>query len=321
MDVQLTALSIGLSVLLLSLVLFFVAYIVFNRLVQQRRNQQLVNRLFEPGLNEAGEPQGETAGAPTGALPRMASQMEVLGRTLDETRLKASEEARMLRQAGYRKPQAVFVFMGLRLFLVALAVIGGIIGSTLFAKHVTDGWAFVVGAAILAYLLPKFVLQSKAHTRVRRFNGELPFFVDMLAMLQGVGLSLEQSLFSLGQAQDIGLPIISHELDAINRQIAAGRSRLEAMQRIADMMADADFAELVAMLRQIDRYGGDVASTLRSFSERLQEKQRMQLRERIGKLTVKMTGVMILTMVPALLMITAGPGFLAIIRFLNRMAG
>ncbi|MEG1768537.1 MAG: type II secretion system F family protein, partial [Comamonas sp.] len=43
--------------------------------------------------------------------------------------------------------------------------------------------------------------------------------------------------------------------------------------------------------------------------------------EKIGIITVKMTGVMVLTLLPALIVITAGPGFTAVIRSLSSMGG
>jgi tight adherence protein C len=41
------------------------------------------------------------------------------------------------------------------------------------------------------------------------------------------------------------------------------------------------------------------------------------MKERIGKITVKMTGVMVTTLLPALVIVTAGPGFIAIFRSLG----
>jgi tight adherence protein C len=68
---------------------------------------------------------------------------------------------------------------------------------------------------------------------------------------------------------------------------------------------------------QVDRHGGAVQEPLRQFGERLRETRRARLRERIGRLTVKMTGVMILTLLPALLIVTAGPGIVAITHALS----
>jgi tight adherence protein C len=60
---------------------------------------------------------------------------------------------------------------------------------------------------------------------------------------------------------------------------------------------------------------------LRQFGTRLQENRRARLKERVGKLTVKMTMVMVLTLLPALLIITAGPGFMGVIRSLSQTSG
>ncbi len=45
------------------------------------------------------------------------------------------------------------------------------------------------------------------------------------------------------------------------------------------------------------------------------------MKEQVGKLTVKMTAVMVVTMLPVLLIITAGPGFLGVMRMLANMSG
>ena len=71
------------------------------------------------------------------------------------------------------------------------------------------------------------------------------------------------------------------------------------------------------LMIQVDRPGGAVQAPLRQFGERLRETRRARLRERIGRLTVKMTGVMILTLLPALLIVTAGPGIVAITHALS----
>ncbi|CAH2918313.1 MAG: Type II/IV secretion system protein TadC, associated with Flp pilus assembly [uncultured Paraburkholderia sp.] len=51
----------------------------------------------------------------------------------------------------------------------------------------------------------------------------------------------------------------------------------------------------------------------------LRETRRAMLRERIGRMAVKMTGVMILTLLPALMIVTAGPGVLSVSHSLKAM--
>lgn len=313
------AAAIGLSIAILAALIFVLGFLVLQRRVMGSKSFDLVEKLAEPAWGEGASGHGSVV-APAGG--KAARFFDDVGRLFISDAKKPSEEKTLLHQAGYRAKSALYIFAGIRISaVIVFALLFAVLNAAVFKLHGLSAYAGFIGAAILGFLLPKFVLHSIAGRRVNRFNAELPFFVDMLALLQGVGLSLEQSLFSLGQAQDIGLPVIVAELGDMNRQVAAGRGRMDAMQTIGEWMQDPDFHELVTILRQVERFGGDVAGTLRSYSDRLQEKRRMQLRERIGKLTVKMTGVMVLTMLPALLMITAGPGFLGVFRALQHMTG
>ena len=58
-----------------------------------------------------------------------------------------------------------------------------------------------------------------------------------------------------------------------------------------------------------------------AYDPAMREKRQAGFKEKIGSITVKMTGVMVLTLLPALLVITAGPGFMAVIRSLSSMGG
>jgi tight adherence protein C len=62
-----------------------------------------------------------------------------------------------------------------------------------------------------------------------------------------------------------------------------------------------------------------VQEPLKQFSERIREQRKLDMKEKVGKLTVKMTGVMVMTLLPGLLVITGGIGFLAVIRAISKM--
>ena len=89
---------------------------------------------------------------------------------------------------------------------------------------------------------------------------------------------------------------------------------------MATLHGNDHLGELVALLVQIDRHGGAVQEPLTQFGERLREHRRAELKARIGRITVKMTGIMVVTLLPALVIVTAGPGFLAITRSLGALS-
>ena len=101
------------------------------------------------------------------------------------------------------------------------------------------------------------------------------------------------------------------------RKFAAGRTREQSLQRLSSGFDNEDLRAIVRLLIQVDKHGGAVQEPLKQFGDRLRETRRAMLRERIGRLTVKMTGVMVLTLLPALLIVTAGPGMLAVMRALS----
>lgn len=231
------------------------------------------------------------------------------------------EDRQQLLQAGFRQPYALPLFLLIR--LMAGLALGMLVELyVLFAVHHPAGWAYLLWpfmGFVLGVLAPKFLLEMRAKSRIEGIAEELPFFVDLLALLQGVGLSLEQSLISVTAASDSGLPLISAEMREVSRQVAIGRPRVEAMQKLAEILKDPDFRELTNLLRQIDRYGGDVAEPLREFSERLQAKRQMSARERAGKMNAKMIVVLVTTMLPGLIIITAGPAFTILVKALHHL--
>ncbi|WP_227242540.1 type II secretion system F family protein [Paraburkholderia caribensis] len=232
----------------------------------------------------------------------------------------AEEDRRVLEQCGFVDARARGLFL--------IARIGGAIVSPLVALALTEfhpqgsrGPAVVVFALLAGFMLPKLIVRRRAAARRLAVIDELPMLVDLLRLLQGVGLSLDQSLQVMVSDFRSVLPVLSGELAIAQRQAAAGRTREQSLHRLASSYANEDLRAIVRLLIQVDRHGGAVQEPLKQFGDRLREARRAMLRERIGRLTVKMTGVMVVTLLPALLIVTAGPGVLAVVHSLSASAG
>ncbi|WP_197340414.1 type II secretion system F family protein [Ralstonia solanacearum] len=228
-------------------------------------------------------------------------------------RIVTEEDRRLLEECGYYGEQARTVFGGTRILLPPFLCVLGVLYAGAFWKAMLWGFA---GFA-LGYLGPKWLLTRRKESRRRRVDDELPVMVDMLRLLQGVGLSIDQSLQVIADEFYGMLPVLAGEFGRANQQFASGRPREQTLLRIAKMFDSEDLKGLITLLTQVDRFGGAVQEPLRQFGVRLQENRRSRLKERVGKLTVKMTVVMVLTLLPALLIITAGPGFVSVTRSLH----
>lgn len=232
--------------------------------------------------------------------------------------LLADEDRKLLDQAGMSTRNGSMLYVGSRLLLcIALPLLA--LGLLRPSGNMAVVYAFV--GLSLGMMLPKWMMRSRARRRREQVVEELPLFVDLLRLLQGVGLSVDQSLQILATEFKSVLCVISGELALANQLYNTGRTREQSFQRMVNMSADDDMNAIVNLLVQVDRHGGAVQEPLKEFSIRLREKRQASFKEKIGAITVKMTGVMVLTLLPGLLVITAGPGFLAVIRALSSMGG
>ncbi|WP_237666437.1 type II secretion system F family protein, partial [Burkholderia sp. KCJ3K979] len=254
--------------------------------------------------------------APRVRFARLRERFEDVGmRWLDtgfSRYLIADEDRRLLEQCGFVDVRARALFVGARIvcaiLLPALAVL------VLIGRGQQARWPLWLSIALVTgYMLPKIYVRRRATARRQSLAAELPLLVDMLRLLQGVGLSLDQSIQVVTHDFQTMLPVLSWELGVAQRQFAAGRTREQSLQRLTNSFDNEDLRAIVRLLIQVDKHGGAVQEPLKQFGDRLREGRRATLREQIGRLTVKMTGVMIVTLLPALLIVTAGPGIMTVL--------
>ncbi|MFL9867107.1 type II secretion system F family protein [Paraburkholderia fungorum] len=317
----LIALAFGLA----ALASLLIAGLLIARIVAARRSDRtLTQALDERALQNAvaaaarganGAPARQDMGVPASGMKGMLERFAHTGiRWLDTPigrHIVAEEDRRLLEQCGFVDVRSRGLFLIAR---IAGAIVLPLLVGTILGGHI-DGPRYVmlvIAAMAAGVMLPKIVLSRRAAARRRGVVDELPMLVDLLRLLQGVGLSLDQSLQVMVNDFHGILPVLSSELEIAQRQFAAGRTREQSLQRLASSYENEDLQAVVRLLIQVDRHGGAVQEPLKQFGDRLRETRRAMLRERIGRMTVKMTGVMILTLLPALMIVTAGPGVLSV---------
>ena len=328
---------VALALALVALALLLIAGLVLARIAAVRRSERtLRHALDERALQSAALAAAAARGADgaPGVTKAVAHNPRPKGfkglferfahtgiRWLDTPlgrQIVAEEDRRLLEQCGFVDTRTRGLFLVAR---ILGALVLPVLAGTLTREYV-DGPHYVmlvIIAIAVGFMVPKIVLRRRAAKRRRGVVDELPLLVDLLRLLQGVGLSLDQSLQVMVSDFRSVLPVLSSELEIAQRQFAAGRTREQSLNRLASSYDDEDLRAVVRLLVQVDRHGGAVQEPLKQFGDRLRETRRAMLRERIGRLTVKMTGVMIFTLLPALMIVTAGPGVLAVSHALRSM--
>lgn len=298
-----------------------------RRLRSQGRSRQVVDQALAARDGARASTAARSEGG-QGRLAAAARAADTFGKRLSEGRLAdallAAEDRKLVDMAGYANPgtarsRFVLIRLGLAILLPVAAVMLD------WHKHLPDMplGAFVVAfvAFAVGYMLPKWIVQRRLARRRRQAADELPLLIDLLRLLQGVGLSIDQSLQVLVKEFGQVLPVLSFELRLASELYVRGRTREQSLARMATGFDNDDLSAICRLIAQVDQHGGAVQEPLNRFGERLRDKRRLELKEKVGKTTVKMTGVMIVTLLPALLIVTGGAGFIAVLRGLSRMGG
>lgn len=224
------------------------------------------------------------------------------------------EDVRLLALCNLRDLRSRYLFLASRVVLPTVLVLAVVL---LYTGAGTKLWLVLFAAVSVGFLLPKWVLQAIAKRRKNRTEVELPWLLELLQLMMGVGMSVDQSLQMVITDFRSTAPVLASELDIANQQFAVGRSREQSLQRLVKLFENEDLKTFVDLLLQVDRFGGAVQEPMKRFGDRLLEQRRNRVREKIGKLTVKMSAVMILFLLPALLIVAGGPGFLGVLRALG----
>jgi len=303
------------AMLLVMLALFLAAG---GLLYYGRRNQQASTAL-QSALDANYRPAAEAA--PSGGWwQRRLADLSAIGQHFEGSRVQkallAPEDKLLLEQVGWNHSSGTAAFLALRLLLALVLPLLGVLllnpqGSKFFL-------VLLVGFA-LGVLLPKLMLRSWAGRLRKKVDDELPLLIDLLRLLQGVGFSIDQSLQMIGEKLHIAVPVLGKELQLANSGYSRGRSRAQSLRRLSDAFDNDDLRSLMQMILQVHQHGGAVQEPLKQFGMRLREQRRMKMKEKVGKLSVKMTVVMMLTLLPALMLVLAGPAIISLASALKGM--
>lgn len=313
MNVQIYPLLMLFTALVVVAAIGFLVYVVLLNRSERRLEQRIHGADFDD--------QDSFSNPRSSALLQAAARQ---GREIEKFVDKSGGETnQLLAQAGWRHGDSRMLFYALQA-LAPLVLLGVVIAAyVLHVKLLSQPLNLIIGlilAVIIGLLLPRIVLRKAAAARRERIRGEVPLLVNLLVMLFEAGLATRQAMASLVRDGSGVLPELGRDFEILVRQFEAGGDSNEILGNYARSMDVNDLSGILGILRQIDRYGGEVRAPLMEALEVIEERRGLDLREKVNLISGRMTVVMVLFFFPALLIFIAAPAFISIIHALGNVA-
>jgi tight adherence protein C len=305
----------------LALALALVAWSLLYRVRRSDQREQVINEALARVLRHG--PHGEpTAGGMAEFWRACRRRLELIGKHFEDGQLGkallAKEDLLLLDQTNHNTTSGRALFLGLR---VVMALVVPIAVLVLLQPSGAKGFVEVLAGLAAGLLLPKIFLSSWAARLRKRVENELPLLIDLLRLLQGIGFSMDQSLQTIADRFHVVIPVLGREIREANISYMHGRPREQSLRRLAESFDNQDLKSLVHIILQVHQHGGAVQEPLREFAERLREQRKLRMKEKTGKLSVKMTLVMMLTLLPALMAVLAGPAIVSLVGTMAKLKG
>ncbi|MDZ4090040.1 MAG: type II secretion system F family protein [Arthrobacter sp.] len=198
-----------------------------------------------------------------------------------------------------------------------LALAGAVMGIVLISSGPTPPKVLLmVGATVLAYLVPDILIRNYAQKRREAIKLELPNALDQMLISVQAGLGFESAMARAGQN---GKGPLADELIRTLQDIQVGRSRKEAYLAMAQRVDVPDLRSFVRAVVQADAYGIAIARVLESQAKAMRVKRRQRAEEHAMKMPVKMLFPLIFFILPTLFIVVLGPTVMSLMElFANK---
>jgi len=229
---------------------------------------------------------------------------------------------KLLKQAGSRRKSALAIYcIGVLAFVFALAA-----GTVYLQKDNPDGGASslvggLAAAFLLGFILPKQILYRMVKRYRAKLQEALPDTVDLLGIVLGTGLGLDQAMMRVSEEMQYIYPELANEFATVVMQVRAGQERGKAFNQFIKRTGIEDIKSLAAMIIQSEKFGTSLAQALKVYADALRTRRRLRAEAAVGKAGIKMLFPIVVFILPVLFVITLVPGMLSVMQNLKLLGG
>jgi tight adherence protein C len=228
----------------------------------------------------------------------------------------ADRTTRKLRQAGFLSRDAAIVYVFIKLALpLALGFLMILLTSTSSLLDVPEDLILptCVGAVLVGFMMPELYIKNLAAKRTEILNRVLPEGLDLLTICVEAGLSIDSAFRRVAKEMQGSMPELATEFDITAVELTYLPDRQQALENMAERSESAAMAALVNALRQTEKYGTPLASSLRILSQEFRQTRASKAEEKGARMPALMTVPLMVFILPTLITVLLAPALMSII--------
>jgi len=243
--------------------------------------------------------------------------LERLKLTHGEEVKKASE---LLAQGGWRAPDALTIFLGLRLAMplglgiLVYVMAPGILGHLSSTGRVLVGVLGIVGGGFA----PSSFVKNACKKRQHKIQRGLPDALDLFVICSEAGLSLDAAADRVAREIGANAPELADELGLMAIELGFLPNRRDALVNLTKRVDLPSIRGLVNTLSQTERYGTPLAQSLRVLASEFRNTRMMKAEEKAARLPATLTVPMIIFILPPLFVVLIGPAIIQVLASLHK---
>jgi tight adherence protein C len=217
---------------------------------------------------------------------------------------------RMLRQAGYRGQNPVFVFLSLRLFMpiIMLAI------ATLYVFVIVKldqpfffKLAIVLVVAYAGYYLPTLYVRNQITKRQKSIRRAWPDALDLLLICVESGMGIESAFRKVSEEIGVQSIALAEELSLTTAELSYIQDRRKAYENLGERTGLDGVRGVVTALQQAEKYGTPIGTALRVLAQENRDMRMSEAEKKAAALPPKLTVPMILFFLPVLFAVIITP--------------
>ncbi|OUR80200.1 hypothetical protein A9Q83_01875 [Alphaproteobacteria bacterium 46_93_T64] len=297
--------------LMICLILLVLSGMFFVKARNRRRQELWGQRVSSLSSTEQGLPSTSTKKSADGFLKKQR-----LSESREDTLVQRDKDA-VFAMWGLDLVRAPFHFHLLKVAstIVICSIYSFTDGAGLVDPNNNILWyGYLVIIGVFGFLAPEIIVAALAKRRREKIEKIAPDVIELLMLTVEAGVTFDAAVLAVCKSVKRYAGYMAQELEILSAELVILPNREMAYANLIERSGSKTFGYLKVALMQGEKYGTPIAASLRIVAKEGRQQALLAKEEKAGRLPVYLSIPLMLFILPPVVVISAGPGFVQLMR-------